>query len=284
MSTPIILALAAMAFMGAADAVSRRARQMGAPSSSYLLAQAPFFILTASAALARYGRPDFSSTAIAWAALAGVLAFAATACLIQSLKHGLATVNVAVFRLNFVLSSMLAMWLFREAPRWNKLAGLALAVAAIAFFFRGMGGRGSHQRQALAYAIAGMFLAAGLQLVWAKAGKLGIDRGSFLLIQSLVFLCPAALYAWIDQRLRITLPTLKYAAANGALLAFGTLAVLESVVRGEASVCIPITQLSFVVTTILAAAFLHERITWTRGAGCALAIGAIILLALPAPA
>ncbi len=270
-----------MVLMGAADAVSRRARQMNVPASSYLLAQSPFFVATSLAATLLAGRFDFSMGAIGFASLSGALAFSAMAFLTKSLKTGQASVNVAVFRMNFVLAAGLAMVIFKEPRTWHKLAGLALAVVAIGAFFVSLQGRRAVEMRAMAFALVGMVLATGMQLTWAWAAKVAeCERGSFVLIQSIVFAALAAAYAWWEQHLKVPRKAVKYAAANGVLLALGTLAVLASVAKGEASICIPITQLSFVVTAALAIIFLHEKLTPAKVVGSLLAIGAIVLLAM----
>ena len=279
MLSPLTLAIAAMALMGAADAVSRRARQMDAPASTYLFAQSPFFVVTAIVASLVFARSEFSAAACWFGALAGLLAFGAMALLIKSLKRGHATVNVVVFRLNFVLTATVSLLVFKdEAVTWQKIAGLAAAVVAVGVFFVGVSRSGGTEGRALGYAAGGMVVAAAFQLTLAWAAKSGVRPAAFLLVQSLVFMAPATVYAWWDQRMRLPRPVIKYAALNGVLMAAGTLATLASVVEGQASVCFPITQLSFVVTAVLAVAFLHERMTLSKAVGCLLAIGAIVLL------
>lgn len=278
MSSPMTLAVTAMFLMGAADAVSRRARQLHAPVSTYLFVQCPFFMATLFVVSACSTGFGFSSTGWGLAILSGLLAFGATALLITSLEGGHASVNVVVFRLNFVLTSCVAIVVFKEDANWQKICGLVVAVGAIMVFFLGLRRGGGVARRSLGLAVMGMLVATGMQLVWAWAAKSGIERVSYLLIQSVVFMTPTAVWAWFAERMKLSRRVVKYAGINGVLLALGTLAVLASITRGEASVCFPVTQLSFVVTGLLAIAFLGESVTPSKAIGGILAVAAIVLL------
>lgn len=282
MHHPLILAISAMILMGAADAVSRRSRQLGASVGFYMLAQSPFFVLTAVVASTVLGEFDFSPVAWGFGSLSAALAFAATVLLLKSLRYGDASVNVTVFRMSFVFSSAAVFLLFpRDEPlTMGKAAGMLTAAVAIGLFSFGVAERGEFERRSLLYAVLGMAVASCMQVTWAWAAKSGVAPASFLLIQSLVFAVPTAVYAlWLDEG-EFTRSVWKYAPVNGVLMACGTLAAVASMARGQATVAIPITQLSFVVTAALSFALLRERMSGRKLAGCALAIVAVVLLGL----
>ena len=68
-------------------------------------------------------------------------------------------------------------------------------------------------------------------------------------------------------------------ATAAVLLLFGLVMLLAGLARGEASVLVPIAQLSFVVTAGLGLVLLHETLTLRKGCGLAFAIAALICLA-----
>jgi len=278
MPSPLTLAIAAMLLFGLADAVSRRARQMHAPVSTYMFVQCPFFTVSAVVASVLWTGHNFSLPAWGFASLAGVLGFAAMALLLKSLKLGEASVNVVVYRLNFVLTAGLSLWIFKEKITPAKIVGLTLAAAAIGVFFLGVRVRGTHALQAMGYAVAGMVANAAMQLTWAWATKAGVPPPSFLIVQSLVFMVLTTAFAWSTQGMRVSKVVLVHAPINGVLMATATLAVLASMVQGEASVSLPISQLSFVVTAALAIAFLREPLTAAKLFGGVLAVAAVVLL------
>ena len=276
MHAPLFLAICALFLMGAADAVSRRARQLDVPVGTYLLVQTPFFMITAIAASLLFCGFDFSVAAWGYAAVSAALAFSATVLLVKSLKFGKASVNVVIFRLSFVFSTAAALFMFEETLSPAKVLGLATAGLAIALFALDI--QGSVERESLCHAVAAMVLAAGLQLVWACAAKARVQPASFLLAQSLSFTVPAAIYAYYGRRDGANHRALKYAPINGVLTASGTLAALAAMDKGEVSTTIPIVQLSFVVTVFLSVLFLRERVTLPKVAAGLLAVIAVVML------
>ena len=280
MQPSLILAICALLLMGAADAVSRRARQAGVAVSMYMLMQCPFFLITAVAASALLTGFDLSWAAWGYASLSALLAFSATMLLLKSLRRGEASVNVVVFRMGFVFSTMAALLVFDEPARPAKCVGLLLAACAIGVLAHGIPRNHGGARASLTDAVAAMALAAFMQFVWAWATKSGVRPTSFLFAQSVAYLVLAGLYAWLVERSRLSREVLLYAPINGVLTACGTLAALAAMVKGEVSVTLPIAQMSFVVTALLSIAFLREKMTMSKAVGGLLAVGAVILLGL----
>ncbi len=68
-------------------------------------------------------------------------------------------------------------------------------------------------------------------------------------------------------------------ATAAVLLLFGLVMLLAGLARGEASVLVPVAQLSFVVTAGLGFVFLRETLTLRKGLGLAFAIAALICFA-----
>ena len=62
-------------------------------------------------------------------------------------------------------------------------------------------------------------------------------------------------------------------------LALASVAMVESMARGEASIAVPIAQMGFVVTALLGFLFLREAFTARKGAGIAAALAALACLA-----
>ena len=63
------------------------------------------------------------------------------------------------------------------------------------------------------------------------------------------------------------------------LLLFGLVMLVAGLERGEASVLVPVAQMSFVVTAGLGFVILREPLTLRKGCGLAFAIAALICLA-----
>lgn len=68
----------------------------------------------------------------------------------------------------------------------------------------------------------------------------------------------------------------------GVIQTVGFAALLEGLVSGEASILVPIAQLSFVVTALIGIAFLKESLTARKTAGLLAAVAAVGVLAMAA--
>jgi transporter family protein len=71
----------------------------------------------------------------------------------------------------------------------------------------------------------------------------------------------------------------RHGATAAVLLLFGLVMLLAGLARGEASVLVPVAQMSFVVTAGLGFIFLREALTIRKGLGLAFAIVALTCLA-----
>lgn len=75
-------------------------------------------------------------------------------------------------------------------------------------------------------------------------------------------------------------PGIKWAVATGMVSALGQILYFSALGKGKASIVVLMTGLYPVVTVLLAFLVLKEAITWTQGAGIALAVVSMTLLAL----
>jgi uncharacterized membrane protein len=113
--------------------------------------------------------------------------------------------------------------------------------------------------------------------------KVGVSDGAppttFALVQSLTFLPIAVLFALArDRTLRMERITWSTAPFNGVLTALASVLLLASLVDGDASVSVPISQLCFVVTAVLAMVLFRERLTPLKLLGIVAAVIAVLVL------
>jgi len=91
-----------------------------------------------------------------------------------------------------------------------------------------------------------------------------------------------ALSVYLDRGFTASPAVLRYGIPFGVSQAIGFGALIEGLAIGEASILVPIAQLSFVITAIVGLTFLKEAVTARKLVGLAAAVGAVILLALAA--
>lgn len=280
MAQGVGLALGAMVFYGLADWVYKRAAERGVQAHHFLPLQAFFF----APGIFLYGLATGTlvfDTAFAWGTSAGVLVFVALYNFARSLASGAVSIVAPVFRLSFCITAALAVWLLDEPLTLWKLAGLAAALVAV-WLLLGDGaapaGRtttGSVARVVVATVAMGL-----VSFVYKLGALAGGSPATVLAGQASVFLPLATLFAIARDRGFRPLPGgWRYGATTAVLLLFGLVMLIAGLADGEASVLIPVAQLSFVVTAALGVIILRERMTPRKGVGLAFAVAALACLA-----
>ena len=280
MPVPILLALFSMAGLGASDFLYKKAQSRGMVAESFLVAEIPYFV--SAALLFGYVTGDLrpNTASLIYGPPMGLCSFIGTFFFLQSLRDGEVGVSTLILRLNFVLVALLAVLALGEPWSLALAAGLlcsGLAVAAVTWGSRRGGSRRSSRRSLLLAFLAMMFFAA-LNLMF----KIGVREGGnvpFLILFSAVVwsACSASFALW---RGRTAMPRANWAFSpfTGSLKALAFCSMLLSFrLGGAASVIVPIVQLSFLVTILLAAVFLRERLDALKIAGLALAVAGIFL-------
>jgi len=246
---------------------------------------------------------------------AGLFVFVALYNFARSLKSGAVSIVAPIFRLSFTVTTVLAVLILGEPLTAYKLAGLALALAAVwlllgpfQLFVARSGtlespSQASHSsprkevgtalgaeagaaplagaaRLPLVQAVIAM-AAMGVANFFYKVGALtGGSPATFIAGQAAAFLPLATGFAWrVDRGLRTTRAGWMHAGTAAALFLLALVMLFESLARGEASVLVPISQMGFVVTAAFGLVFLREPITLRKSAGLAFAVAALVCLA-----
>lgn len=274
------LALGAMIFYGLADWVYKHAAERGVQAHHFLPQQAFFF----APGIYLYGLATGTlvfDTAFAWGMSAGVLVFVALYNFARSLASGAVSIVAPVFRLSFCITAALAMWYLDEPLTSWKLAGLAAALVAV-WMLLGVGAAPARRpTTASIVRVLVATVAMGLVSFVYKLGALaGGSPATVLAGQASVFLPLATAFAVArDRGFRPLRGSWRYGATTAALLLVGLVMLIAGLARGEASVLVPVAQLSFVVTAGLGVIILREPLTPRKSAGLAFAVAALAFLA-----
>jgi drug/metabolite transporter (DMT)-like permease len=273
-------ALTAMILLGLVDLVYKRGAAVGVQAHQFLMVQAWCF----TPAIALYGLITGTlelEIAMLWGMAAGLFVFVALYNFARSLKSGSVSVVAPIFRLSFTVTAVLAVLILGEPLTGYKLAGLALALAAVWLLLGADAGAVPvAARLPLVQAVIAM-AAMGVANFLYKVGALtGGSPASFIAGQAASFLPLATVFAWrVDGGLRTTRAAWMHAGTTAALFLLALVLLFESLARGEASVLVPISQMGFVVTAAFGLAFLREPFTMRKGAGLAFAVAALVCLA-----
>jgi len=281
-TTELGYALAAMVFYGLGDFVYKRAAAAGIRADHFLMVQAwvfcPLIILYAWAT-----HTLVLTTPALWGSLAGVFVFIGFYNFIRSLVAGSVSTNAAIFRLNFIVTALLAIIFLGEPLTPFKVVGLVLALFATWLLLGASeekddtravehGSLSQVMWATLAFGAATFFHTVGL--------RHGVSPETSVAAQAILFMPLATIFVYIaDRKISPPRAAVPYGASAAVLLLVAFLFLLRSLTRGQASVLVPIAQMSFVVTATFGIVFLKEPFNLRKAAGLAAAFAALGVLA-----
>lgn len=283
MSVAVLFALVSMAFAGINDVVFKRYASSTRARGTYVFGIGVVWgLVNVAASLLWAGSGD----ALRWSLLGvgvglagGVLLAASNLAFIESLARIPVGLGATIYRLNTIGVVLLSVLLLGESLGWLRFTGFLLGVWAVLLLYE----RGGHAR-AVAIAYVGLAIGASLLralfAVLAKWAVLeGADARTILVVAPAAWIVVGAGYArWREGRFRLTADKMRYAVVSGLLIAFVAGGLMMAVARGDASLVVPIANLSFAVSLLISAGLGMERLTW-RKLG-ALALAALSLFAL----
>ncbi len=284
MSSALAFAFGALAANGLFDVVYKRAARAGVPAHTLLMTQAWCFTAFIVAFGLATGTLVWNAAAL-WGGVAGAFLFAGLYNFARSLQHGALSVKAPVFRMNFIVTALLAVTLLGESPRAAHWAGLLLAAAAAWLLLGGPARGGGGATAASLARVLVATLAMGIaNLVYKLGMNAGATAAGLLSMQAAVFVSLATLrVARVEGRIRPGGAALAHGAAAAAMLALGLMLLLAALERGPASRLVPIAQMGFVLSAAVGITFLGERWTPRVAIGLAMAVAALAGLAWDTP-
>lgn len=283
MTPGIEYALGAMLFFGLGDLVYKRGAAAGAQPHHFLMVQS--WVFAPSVVLYAMWTDSLHFVAGSlWGALAGLFVLVGFYNFAHSLRTGSISINAPVFRLSFVLTAALAVLLLGEPLTSYKVAGIALALAAVWLLLGAPApedaARRRESRSSLVRVLVATVSVGAGNFIYTFGLRAGATPASLIVAQAAVVVTLATVFAGaVDRRIRPSRAALSYAPRAAVVLALAFAFMVEGMARAEASVVVPIAQMGFVVTALLGFLFLRERFTARKGAGLAAALAALASLA-----
>lgn len=284
MSAAVAFALLSLACAGVTDVVFKCYSAADRSRGLYVLGIGVAWTLLQSAIVAATGHGlRLDAQTLGFGLAAGLLVALSNTLLIESLTHIDVGLGSTIYRLNTIGVVVLAVVLLDEPLTAIKLAGVLLGVAAIVLLFER---RHAHAEARATFRIffvmvvLASLLRACFGVLSREAALSGVDLQAMLLVNAPVWILVGALYAWRrGERIHVNAATLKYAAASGALICGVANFLMLAVARGEASIVVPIANMSFLVALLISAALGMERLTGRKMVAVGLAVAAIVVLA-----
>lgn len=284
MSAGVGFALLSLAFAGILDVVFKRYSRKERSRGMYLLFAGVAWTALQLGVIAGGGisaRTD-GAGALAFACGAGVLIALANILFIESLTRINVSLAATVYRLNTIGVVILAVLFLAEPLTLLKSLGIGLGVIAVLALYEGGFTSGLVSPSPIYFALA--VAASLLRAAWGILLKVGslhqVEPQLMMLFSGLGFMAVGAAYAlfW-ERRMRITGKKLAYGAITGMLIFLVANALMLAIERGEASVVVPIANMSFLASVALSAMLRMENFTRRTLFAAACAAGAIAVLA-----
>ncbi len=274
MTPALAFAIGALLANGVFDVVYKRAAQAGVSAHTLLMTQGWCFTVFVFSYGFATGTLDWSHGGW-WGAVAGVFLFAGLYNFARSLQTGAVSVNAPVFRMNFLVTALLAVLLLGETLGAAHVGGLLLAPVA-AWLLLGGGGHQAISTASLARVLIATLAMGIANLVYKVGTAAGATPAGLLSAQAAVFVTLATVRVRLATgRVRPGWTAMAYGAAAASMLVLGLMLLLAALARGPASRLVPIAQMGFAVSAAVGIALLGEQATARRMAGLLIALAAL---------
>lgn len=275
-------ALASLACAGVLDVVFKRYSRKERSRGTYLLiAGLVWTALQLGTIVAGDAVRLPGAASLGFAAAAGVLIALANILFIESLTHIHVSLAATIYRLNTIGVVVLAVAFLGEPLTLVKSVGIGLGIVAVMALYEGGFSTDPSTRRPLFFLLAvGASLLRAAWGVLLKAGSTReVEPQLMMLASGIGFVAVGAAYALAREgRIRVTRKKLAYGVVTGGLIFLVANSLMLAIERAQASVVVPIANMSFLVSLALSAALAMERLTGRKllAMGCAVvAIGVL---------
>ena len=281
-SSGVIFALLSLVFAGFLDVLYKRYSRKVRSRGMFLMGMGLTFGLLQLLTINIQQQPlSLDQTTLVYGVAAGLLITGSNILLIESFTHLDVSLGSTIYRLNTVGVVILSVIFLSETLPMTKLAGVLFGVIAALLLYR------HHSEESTASSVVVFFwiavLASLLRAGYGVVSKFGLSAGgssaTMILIAAVCWVIGGFLYAWFrEHRIRVTREKIYYSVATGTIVYLVVNTLFAALARGDASVVIPIANLSFIVALVVSVLLGMESLTRRKSMALALACVAIVLL------
>jgi drug/metabolite transporter (DMT)-like permease len=223
----------------------------------------------------------FNTPTWVYGLVAGISVAIANILLLESLRHMEVSLGSTIYRLNTIAVVIFSIVFLNETMSGFKLAGILCGIAAVLLLYHHQNSTGSYTslKSGLILVIIGALLRAIYGVVTKAGLSAEADANGLILISAICWIVSGLLYAvLIEHRYSITRSKVSYSLVSG-LIIYGIVKTLViALSMGEASVVVPIANMSFLVVLFVALVMRMEVLSLKKIAAMILAVSAILLL------
>ncbi|MFT5175573.1 MAG: drug/metabolite transporter (DMT)-like permease [Gammaproteobacteria bacterium] len=281
-SSGVIFALLSLLFAGLLDVMYKRYSRIARSRGMFLMGMGiTFCTLQLFSTWVFDETLSVSDATLTYGLAAGALVTVSNILLIESFTHLDVSLGSTIYRLNTIGVVALS-WLFlAESLAVLKLMGIAFGVLAALLLYQHHKQQTTHRDLALFFWLA--VLASVFRAGFGVLSKAGIsadgNASSMMVIAATCWIVGGFTYALVRETDRqINLTIIGYSVVSGSLVFMVVNTLYAALARGDASVVIPIANLSFVVALLISVLLKMEQLTMRKVSALAFAIVAIGLL------
>ena len=275
MTYAIVFALLSLAAAGCLDVTFRRFSLKERSRGMYvfgcgfvwLVLQLTYFTITDA-------QIRLDEVTILYGLLTGALLVSANILLIESLTGLDVSLGSMIYRLNTIGVVVISFVLLAEDVGFIKVLGIGIGIAAILILYQRADGGDTVPIPVLFFVMA--VAASAFRAVYGVASKVALEQGAaaegLLIIAAISWIVGGFAYAaFREKRVRVTGKKAAYAVVSGTLAFAVVNALIEALKNGEASVVVPIANLSFAIAMLLSVFLGMERLSNRKyvAIGCA---------------
>lgn len=281
MSYAVAFALLSMSFGGLIDTLYKVYARKSRSRGIYLFGMGLIWFLLQLIELAARGEPlQLTSVDLRYGIAAGAMVTLSNLLYIESMTHLDISLGATIYRLNTIGVVVFGFIFLAEPLGGVKMAGIACGVVAVIYLHqRHEGERG----RIVAAFIWVIILAALLRAAFGVISKAGITAGAspsmIMLIAAACWMAGGVSYAFSRERIvSVGREGIAYCIASGVVVFAIVNTLILGLRYGEATVVIPIANLSFVVALGISIALRYEQLTRRKCVAVGFAVAAIVLL------
>lgn len=214
---------------------------------------------------------------------AGILLTLSNLLLIESLTHINVSLGSTIYRLNTIGVILLSVIFLGETIGLFKSMGIMMGIIGVLLLYQKSHPDREERTFLLFFSV--VIVASILRATYGVVTKGGILQQAnpemMLLLISSCWIIGGGLYAFVrERRFRFTRKKMAYSFLSGLLVYLIVNCLMSAVKIGEASIVIPVANMSFVVALALSVGLRMETLTLRKSFAIVCAVLSILLLAL----
>ena len=281
-NSPILFATLSMFFAGLNDVVFKRYSTKDRSRGMYVLGIGIIWTVLQAATFWFKGTPfTLNSTTLLFGLSAGIFLTLSNLLLIESLTHINVSLGSTIYRLNTIGVILLSVIFLGETIGLFKWAGIVMGICGVLLLYQKSHFHGEGRPFLLFFSVA--IVASIFRATYGVITKGGIlqqaDPEMMLLLISSCWIIGGGLYAiGREGRFRFTRKKITYSFLSGLLVYLIVNCLMSAVKVGEASIVIPVANMSFVIALIFSVGLRMEALTLRKSFAIVCAALSIFLL------